>query len=104
MSEFDAQSDSIEWLLEEANDQGYLLLEQILEAFPEAEANLTRLEDLFAGLQDADVPVYDSEAEAEVTLVKEGTELSDDEEETFILSRILPRISPVSTSRRWGAN
>ena len=91
MSEFDPQSDSIEWLLEEADDQGYLLLEQILEAFPEAEANLTSLEDLFADLQGADVLVYDSEAEAEAALVKEDTEPPDDDEETFILSRISPQ-------------
>ena len=93
MSDFDTQSESIEWLLEEADDQGYLLLEQILEAFPEAEANLTSLENLFADLQDADVPFYNSEAEAEAALVEEGgdVEPTDDDEETFTLSRISPQ-------------
>jgi RNA polymerase primary sigma factor len=93
MSEFDTQLDRIEWLMEEAEEQGYLLLEQIIEAFPEAEDNLAGLEDLFADLQEAGVSVYDSEEEAEAILVEEDIETrsSDDEEEPFILSNISPQ-------------
>ncbi len=93
MSEFDTQLDRIEWLMEEAEEQGYLLLEQIIEAFPEAEDNLAGLEDLFADLQEAGVSVYDSEEEAEAILVEEDIETRspDDEEEPFILSNISPQ-------------
>lgn len=62
------QSHRVQWLLDEANERGYLTYDQILEAFPEAEndvASLTsRVEELFAYLCDHGIAVYDSEDEA----------------------------------------
>jgi RNA polymerase primary sigma factor len=59
------QSNRIQWLLEEADEQGYLTLDQIIEAFPEAEDNVAQLEDLFDALYDRGIQVYDSQYEAE---------------------------------------
>ncbi len=59
------QSRTIQWLLEEADERGYLTLEQVLEAFPEAENDIDQLEDLFVYLCDQGIEVYDNEEEAE---------------------------------------
>jgi RNA polymerase primary sigma factor len=59
------QSNSIQWLLDQADERGYITLDQILEVFPEAEDDLARLEEVFAYLHDQDIDVYDSEEEAE---------------------------------------
>jgi len=92
MREFDTQSDRTAWLMEKADDQGYLLLGQIIEAFPKAEDNLSELEDVFTDLHDAGIPVYDSEEEAEAALVedREAPKHTLDEEETSILSNVSP--------------
>jgi len=58
------QSNSIQSLLDEAEEQGYITLDEILEALPEAEDNLAQLEDLFAYLYAQGIDVYDSEEEA----------------------------------------
>jgi len=55
----------IQWLLDEAEEKGYLILDDILEAFPEAEEDLAQLEDLFAYLYAQGIEIYDSEEEAE---------------------------------------
>jgi len=66
MGEFELQEQphGIQWLLDEANERGYLTYDQILEAFPEAEddaASLTtRLEELLAYLCDHGIAVYDA--------------------------------------------
>jgi len=52
-------------LLEKAEVQGYLLVDDILEAFPEAEENLDQLEDIFIYLQEAGIEIYDDKEEAE---------------------------------------
>jgi RNA polymerase primary sigma factor len=59
------QSNRIQWLLDQVDEQGYITLDQILEAFPEAEDDLAQLEEVFAYLHDQDIDVYDSEEEAE---------------------------------------
>lgn len=59
------QSNRIQWLLHEAEERGYVTLDQILEAFPEAEEDLAQLEDLFAYLYDQGIEVYQSEEEIE---------------------------------------
>jgi RNA polymerase primary sigma factor len=69
----------ISWLLDKADEQGYLTLDQISEAYPEAESEaalVSALEALFATLYERGVEVYDSEdvaREHRVTL-----ELNDD--------------------------
>jgi len=70
MEEFRLQEQShrIRWLLDEADERGYLTYDQILEAFSEAgndtAAFTTQLEQLFAYLYDHGIAVYDSEDEA----------------------------------------
>jgi RNA polymerase primary sigma factor len=66
------QSDKIHWLLEVAEERGYLTTDQILEALPEAEHGLDQLEELFTILYDHDVAVYDSKQEAEEEKAREG--------------------------------
>jgi RNA polymerase primary sigma factor len=69
------QSNRIQWLLDEANEAGYLTADQILAAFPEAEDDLAQLEDLFAILYDQGIAVYDTEEEAQEQQVKEAQAL-----------------------------
>ncbi len=59
------QSNTIQWLLEEADEQGYITLDEILEAFPETKDDLAQLEDVFAHLYDQDIEVHDSEKEVQ---------------------------------------
>lgn len=64
--------EDIEWLLDEADEQGYLTLGQIIEAFPEAEEDLSELEDLFAYLQEQEIEVVESEDEIVEVDLEEG--------------------------------
>jgi RNA polymerase primary sigma factor len=66
-------------LLEEAEEQGYLTTDQILEAFPEAEDDVDQLENLFVLLHDQDVAIYDSEEEAKGARIKAEAESGEDE-------------------------
>jgi RNA polymerase primary sigma factor len=70
------QSNSIQWLLDAASEQGYLTHDQILETFSEAKDDVAllmdQLDDLFATLHDQGLAVYDSEGEAEETLGGNG--------------------------------
>lgn len=50
--------DTVTELLERAEMQGHLALDDILEAFPEAEENLEQLEDIFIYFQDAGIEIY----------------------------------------------
>jgi RNA polymerase primary sigma factor len=47
--------------LDEAEEQGYTTLEQIMEGFPEAEDDLAELEDLFTYFQEQDIRIVESE-------------------------------------------
>ncbi|MEA3342486.1 MAG: sigma-70 family RNA polymerase sigma factor [Chloroflexota bacterium] len=58
------QSSDIQWLLDEADGQGYLTLDQILEIFPEAEDNAAALENLFTAIYEQGIEVYETEEEA----------------------------------------
>jgi len=51
--------DTVTELLERAEMQGHLALDDILEAFPEAEENLEQLEDIFIYFQDAGIEIYE---------------------------------------------
>jgi RNA polymerase primary sigma factor len=62
--EIEEQFEDIGWLLDEAEEEGYLTLEQIMEAFPEAEEDLSELEDFFTYLHDQDIQVVESESDA----------------------------------------
>lgn len=88
--ELKEQTERIEWLLEDAEDQGYLTINQILDVFPEAEEDLVQLGTLFAELHDRGVAIYDSveeaeEAEAEADWVEDEPK---EEEQEYDLSRI----------------
>ena len=65
MEEFKSQgqSNKIQGLLDEAYEQGYVTLDEIMEVFPKVEKDLTQLQDLFAYLYDQGIDVYDSEQE-----------------------------------------
>ncbi len=65
------QSRGLEWLLDEADEQGYLTSDQIMIALPDADGDLERLETLLAKLQDQDVDIYHSEEEAKAELEEE---------------------------------
>jgi RNA polymerase primary sigma factor len=56
--------DIIDELVEKGEDQGYLTLADILEALPEAEEELGRLDDIFILMQGAGVDIYEDEDEA----------------------------------------
>lgn len=60
------ESDTVAELLERAEMQGYLTLDDVLETFPEAEENLDQLEEVFIYLQDAGIDIHEDE-EGEVT-------------------------------------
>jgi len=78
--------EDIEWLLDEADEQGYLTLGQIIEAFPEAEEDLSELEDLFAYLQEQDIEVVESEDEMVEVDLEEGDVGEDSQEVSLRLS------------------
>ncbi len=71
---------SPEGLIKRAEEQGYLNSSDILSVYPEAEENLTQLDDLFTYLQDRDIDVIEDEAEEE-TSEDEPTEADINEEE-----------------------
>jgi len=74
--------DRVAELLERAELQGYLTLDDILEAFPEAEENLEQLEDVFIYFQDAGIEIYEDERGkvASKGEAKEGEESAEEEE------------------------
>jgi RNA polymerase primary sigma factor len=70
--ELQEQSNKIHWLLEVADEQGYLTVDQVLEAFPKTEGKLDYLEDLFAVLYDRGIKVYGDPEEAEEERISDG--------------------------------
>ena len=75
-------------LLAKAAERGYVTTDDILDVFPEAEDNISQLEDLFMYMCEQGIEVYDSEAAAkgEEPAEEEVTELIVDEigNETFL--------------------
>jgi len=59
------ESNRIQELLDEAKRRGYITLDEVLEALPEAEEDLAQLEDLFAYLHDEGIEVYEGVEEVE---------------------------------------
>ena len=53
--------DTVAELLERAEMQGYLTLDDVLEAFPEAEENLDQLEEVFIYFQDVGIAIHEDE-------------------------------------------
>ena len=75
-------------LMEKAEVQGYLVTDDILEAFPEAEEALEQLEDVFISLQVAGVEIFDNKPEAKEKAQVEEDEQFEEEEAHFDLSGI----------------
>lgn len=78
--ELEEQLEDVEGLLDKADEQGYLTIGQIMEAFPEAEDDLSELETLFHYLQEQDVDVVENEEEMVEADLETGS-LSDDSED-----------------------
>jgi RNA polymerase primary sigma factor len=72
------QSNKIQLLLDEADEQGYITLDNIMAVFPQAEEALPQLQDLFAYLYHQGIDIYDSEEEAEEERVKAEDESGGD--------------------------
>nr|MBC7245596.1 sigma-70 family RNA polymerase sigma factor [Chloroflexota bacterium] len=77
-------------LIEKAEEQGYLTVEDVLEYFPEAEKNLPQLEDLLTYLYNEGIEIIsEEEEEEEKEEAKEQEEMEPEiEEEVFDLSGI----------------
>jgi RNA polymerase primary sigma factor len=76
-------------LMEKAEVQGYLLTDDILDAFPEAEEALEQLEDVYISLQEAGIEIYDQKPDAEgltATLQTGEEDRLEDDDEDFDLS------------------
>ena len=59
------QEDVVETLIEKAELQGYLTMDEVLEAFPEPEERLDQVEEVFLRLNEAGIEVYDDKADTD---------------------------------------
>jgi len=73
-AEHSTEMNSLDELLNQAIRQGYVTVDDILMAFPEAEENLEQLEDLFDYLEEQGIEVYESEVEASPEEAREPLE------------------------------
>jgi RNA polymerase primary sigma factor len=74
MTELKEEVKNLDELLNQATEQGYVTLDDILMAFPEAEENVAQLEDLFDSFYEKGIEVYEDEAEAKQEEAKEAPE------------------------------
>jgi RNA polymerase primary sigma factor len=98
MSDFlEQQDDVVESLIEKAEVQGYLTMDEVLEAFPDPEERLDQVEEVFLRLNEAGIEVYDDKVDTpEPTLEAEqfdaasmqGVEPPQLEQDMFDLSGI----------------
>jgi RNA polymerase primary sigma factor len=92
--EFDVQErpEEVQDLLDMAEEQGYIIWDQILEALPDAEENMALVEDLFAHFYERDIKVYENIEEAEMDQVDidDILEKADDLPESYDISAISP--------------
>jgi RNA polymerase primary sigma factor len=73
MTDFlEQQEDVVEGLIEKAEVQGYLTMDEVLETFPDPEERLEQVERVFLRLNEAGIEVYDDKTEtAEVSIDSE---------------------------------
>ena len=80
--------DTVAELVERAEMQGHLTLDDVLEAFPEVEENLEELEEVFIYLQESGIEIYEDErgetADKEVKEKEESTEGERQEERDIL--------------------
>jgi len=81
MAELKEEVKSLDELLEQAIERGYVTFEDILMAFPEAEENVAQLEDLFDYFDEQGIEVYEDEAEASQEKAKEAPETTQPREQ-----------------------
>jgi RNA polymerase primary sigma factor len=74
MAELKEEVKSLDELLEQAIERGYVTFEDILMALPEAEENVAQIEGIFDYFDEQGVEVYDDEAEASQEKAKEAPE------------------------------
>jgi RNA polymerase primary sigma factor len=74
MAELKEEVKSLDELLDQATEQGYVTFEDILMVLPEAEENVAQLEDLFDSFYEKGIEVYEDEAEAKQEKAKEAPE------------------------------
>lgn len=80
--------DTIDELLKRGEEQGYLTTADILELFPEAEEDLSQLEEIFILLDEAGIDVYDDEEEPSEHTSENGSDGYETDVEPADLSRI----------------
>jgi hypothetical protein len=74
MAELKEEVKSLDELLGQATERGYVTTNEIMMAFPEAEENLAQLEDLFDYFYEQGIEVYEDEAEAKQEKAGEAPE------------------------------
>jgi RNA polymerase primary sigma factor len=74
MAELKEEVESLDELLEQAIERGYVTFEDVLMAVHEAEENVAQLEDLFDYFDEQGVEIYDDKAEASQEKAKEAPE------------------------------
>ena len=87
-------------LMDKAYAQGFLLTDDIIEAFPKAEEANEQLEELFAFLHGASIDVYEDKADVPV---RTGKKPRRPEEEEFDLSTISTDDTVGLYLRKWRA-
>ena len=80
--------DTVAELLERADVQGHLTLNDILEAFPDTEANLDQLEEVFTYFEDAGIEIRESNEEKATENKEDAWELVLDDTDVADLSDI----------------
>ncbi len=75
-------------LMEKAEVQGYLMTDDIMEAFPEVEEALEQVEDIFISLQEAGIEIFDHKPETKDKVSIEEEDQFEEEEADFDLSGI----------------
>jgi RNA polymerase primary sigma factor len=75
-------------LMEKAEVQGYLMTDDIMEAFPEVEEALEPLEDVFISLQEAGIEIFDHKPEAKDKVQIVEDDQFEEEDAEFDLSGI----------------
>ncbi|NIM05780.1 MAG: sigma-70 family RNA polymerase sigma factor [Armatimonadetes bacterium] len=81
MADLKEEVKSLDELLDQAAERGYVTADDILTAFPEAEENLAQLEDLFAHFHEQGIEVYEDEAEASQEKAKGALETTQPREQ-----------------------
>ena len=75
-------------LMEKAEVQGFLMTDDIMEAFPEVEESLEQLEDVFISLQEAGIEIFDNKPAAKAKAEVEDEDPFEEDDSNFDLSGI----------------